>query len=341
MAIAMRRLVRLAIVLCVGLVAGAACGRRSTIPASLSDQEFWSLTEALSEPAGTFSVSDNLVSNEPHVGENIRRLRAVGGVYIGVGPEQNFSYIVRLQPAMAFVIDIRRENRNLHLLYKALFALSMDRGDFVSRLFSRPRPHGLAASATAEEIFNRYDRVPASAEYYGRNLALVRDHLLKTRGLPLSQVDLEWIERVFKAFYTHGPALQYWGSSDVKAVQPTYRHLMTIKDAIGEGRSFLATEEGFESVKALQARNLIVPVIGDFGGPLAMRRVGEYVRNHGDAVQAFYASNVAVYLTNQQKRTYCLNLATLPAASRAWFIERDSVMPFASKLKSCSSAIGR
>jgi len=243
--------------------------------------------------------------------------------------------------AMAFVIDIRRENRNLHLLYKALFALSMDRGDFVSRLFSRARPHGLGASATAEEIFNRYDRVPASAGHYDRNLALVRDHLLKTRGLPLSQTDLEWIERVFKAFHTDGPGLQYWGSSDVKAVQPTYRQLMTIKDAIGEARSFLATEDGFEFVKDMHARNMIVPVVGDFGGPLAIRRVGDYVRSHGDAIQAFYASNVAVYLTNQQKRTYCLNLATLPAAPRAWFIERDSVMPFASKLKACGSGIGR
>jgi hypothetical protein len=337
----MRGLARLAVVLCAIHVSGAACVRRSTIPVSMGDQEFWSLTEALSEPAGNFSVSDNLVSNEPHVAENIRRLRPVGGVYVGVGPEQNFSYIVRLRPAMAFVIDIRRENRTLHLLYKALFALSMDRGDFVSRLFSRARPHGLGASATVEEIFKRYDRVPASAEYYERNLALVRDHLLNTRGLPLSPADLEWIERVFKAFYTDGPGIQYWGSSDVKAVQPSYRQLMTIKDAIGEARSFLATEDGFAFVKDMQARNMIVPVVGDFGGPLAMRRVGDYVRSHGDAIRAFYASNVAVYLTNQQKRTYCLNLATLPAARRAWFIERDSVMQFTAKLKACGSEVPR
>jgi len=337
----MSGLARLAVVLCVTLLAGASCVRRSTIPASLSDQEFWALTEALSEPAGNFSVSDNLVSNEPHVAENIRRLHAVGGVYVGVGPEQNFSYIARLEPAVAFVIDIRRENRNLHLLYKALFALSMDRGDFVSRLFSRARPHGLGASASVEEIFRRYDPVPASAEHYERNLALIRDHLLKTRGLPLSPSDLEWIERVFRALYTSGPGLQYWGSSDVKAVQPTYRHLMTIKDAIGETRSFLATEEGFEFVKDMQARNMIVPVVGDFGGPFAMRRVGDYVRSHGDAIHAFYASNVAVYLTNQQKRTYCLNLATLPAARRAWFIERDSVMQFTAKLKACGSEVAR
>jgi hypothetical protein len=337
----MRWFAAVTVVLCWAVVSGAACVRRSTVPASMSDQEFWSLSEALSEPPGTFSVSDNLVSNEPHVAENIRRLHAAGGVYIGVGPEQNFSYIARLQPAMAFVIDIRRENRNLHLFYKALFALSMDRGDFVSRLFSRARPHGLGAAASAEEIFNRYERVPASPESYGRNLALIRDHLVKTRGLPLSPTDLEWIERVFKAFYTDGPAIRYWGSGEVKAVQPTYRQLMTIEDGTGEARSFLATEENFEFVKDMQARNLIVPVIGDFGGPGAIARVGDYVRTHGDAVAAFYGSNVAVYLTNRQQRTFCENLARLPVARRAWFIERDGVLPFKSKLKACGSGIGR
>lgn len=336
----MRWLAPFAVILCWVAVSGA-CVRRSTLPASMTDQEFWGLSEALSEPAGKFSVSDNLVSNEPHVAENIRRLHAVGGVYIGVGPEQNFSYIARLQPAMAFVIDIRRENRNLHLLYKALFALSMDRADFVSRLFSRARPHGLGPGTGAEELFNRYGRVPASTEYYERNLALVRDHLLKTRGLPLTASDLEWIERVFKAFYSDGPEIRYWGSSDMKAVQPTYRQLMTIKDAIGEARSFLATEDAFEFVKDMQWRNMIVPVVGDFGGANAIPRVGEYVRSHGDEVRAFYGSNVAVYLTNRQQQTFCQNLAALPTARRAWFIERDGVVSFKSKLKSCGSGVGR
>jgi hypothetical protein len=183
--------------------------------------------------------------------------------------------------------------------------------------------------------------VPASPESYGRNLALIRDHLVKTRGLPLSPTDLEWIERVFKAFYTDGPAIRYWGSGEVKAVQPTYRQLMTIEDGTGEARSFLATEENFEFVKDMQARNLIVPVIGDFGGPGAIARVGDYVRTHGDAVAAFYGSNVAVYLTNRQQRTFCENLARLPVARRAWFIERDGVLPFKSKLKACGSGIGR
>jgi hypothetical protein len=175
------------LVLCCAVLFCTDCYRRSTLPSVMSDREFWALIEAVSEPPGTFSLSDNLLSNEPHVAENIRWLSPKGGVYIGVGPEQNFSYIDQLRPAMAFIVDIRRENRNLHLFYKALFELSDSRADFISRLFSRPRPDGLGTASTVEEIFARYASVPASPELYGRNEALIRKRLLESRGLPLTR----------------------------------------------------------------------------------------------------------------------------------------------------------
>ncbi len=302
----------------------------------MSDQEFWRLIESVSEPAGTFSISDNFVSNEPHVAENARWLNPAGGVYIGVGPEQNFSYIARLRPAMAFIIDIRRENLNLHLLYKALFEASTDRADFVSRLFSRPRPTDLGPTASVEEIFSRYAAIPASRELFSRNADRVRERLLKTHSLPLSQTDLAWIDRAFGAFYADGPEIQFWGSRAVDALRPSYRQLMTTQDFTGQSRSFLASEEEFRFVKSLHSRNLIVPVVGDFGGPAAVRRVGEYVRTHADVVSAFYGSNVGVYLNTEQTRAFCKNLVSLPAASGAWFIERDGVRPLTAKLRSCA-----
>ena len=150
------RRVALVVVLSVVALAGSAC-RRSTLPDALTDRDFWSVIETLSEPAGAFTLSENFVSNEPHFADTVRRLRASGGAYIGVGPEQNFSYIARVRPRIAFIIDIRRENLALLLLYKALFELSTDRADFVSRLFSRPRPPTLKSNADVEEIF-RQDR---------------------------------------------------------------------------------------------------------------------------------------------------------------------------------------
>lgn len=315
----------------------AACSRRSTVPAALSDEEFWQLTQTLSEPAGQFTVSENLLSNEPRLSENAGWLRSAGGVYLGVGPEQNFTYIARVRPRIAFIVDIRRENRNLHLLYKALFELSSDRMDFVSRLFSRPRPSGLGTGGSANEIFDRVDRVPASRELYDSNLANVRERLVTRRRLPLSREDLDDISRIFTAFSVDGPAIRFWGSRNVDAVQPTYRELMTTVDASAEARSFLATDEAFTFVKDLQSRNLIVPIVGDFAGTSALRGIGEYSRRHADAISAFYASNVGVYLTNQQTRGFCGNLASLPTTSATWFIEREAVRPVSAKLSGCPS----
>lgn len=323
----------LAAVLCCAAWIGG-CGWRRAPEPSLTDREFWSLSDRLSEPPGSFSVSDNLVSNEPHVAENARRLSASGGAYVGVGPEQNYTYIARVRPSIAYIVDIRRENRTLHLFYKALFELSSDRADFVARLFSRPRPAGLDQGSSVNEIFERFDPIPASADQLKWNAGVARKWLLDTRSLPLDANDLAWIDHLFLAFAEHGPAIQYWQARNTEPA-PSYRRLMTMPDQIGFARSFLSSESDFRFVKDLHARNLIVPVIGDFGGPSALRNVGDDVRARGRQVTVFYGSNVGVYLSLQQTAAFCRSLATLPAADGAIFIERDGIQRFAAKLKSC------
>ena len=102
----------------------------------MSDQEFWKLSSESSEPDGTFR-SDNLLSNESYFQYVIPPLNGAakqGRVYMGVGPEQNFTYIAALKPKMVFIVDIRRGNLDLQLMYKALFEMSKDRAEFVSRL---------------------------------------------------------------------------------------------------------------------------------------------------------------------------------------------------------------
>jgi hypothetical protein len=89
-------------------------------------------------------------------------------------------------------------------------------------------------------------------------------------------------------------------------------------------------------VKDLHARNLIVPVVGDFAGPDAIRRTGEYVRQHHATVEAFYGSNVEVYLSRRMVARYCANLAALPYRSLTPFIDSKSMQTFRSKLRSCS-----
>src|SRR5678815_1216030 len=118
--------------------------RREAPPDRLTDVEFWSLVQDVSEPGGAFH-SDNFTSNEPYFAEvaaTLAKSGPHGGVYLGVGPEQNFHYIAAIQPVMAVIFDIRRQAVMQHLLFKVLFELSDDRAEFIARLFSVPRPGG-------------------------------------------------------------------------------------------------------------------------------------------------------------------------------------------------------
>ncbi|HYN08178.1 MAG TPA: hypothetical protein VES67_12370 [Vicinamibacterales bacterium] len=306
---------------------GPAAGRRGDLPERLTDQEFWRLSEDLSEPNGYFR-SDNLLSNEQVFARILPELvtRAKpGGVYLGVGPEQNFTYITAIKPKMAFIIDIRRGNLHLQLMYKALFELSADRAEFLSRLFTKPRPEGLTAQSTVRDLFAAYEVAPtASEEVYKENLRALEDVLMKKHALPLAAEDVSGIAYVYRAFFTHGPAITWStniGGTSRGGRSVTYSTLMIQSDLEGKGLSYLASEENYLLLKDLESRNMIVPVVGDFGGPKAIRAIGSYLRDRGAIVTAFYLSNVEQYLRQDGKSTaFCRNSAALPLDEASVFI---------------------
>src|SRR5580765_1178999 len=117
--------------------------RQTAAPATPAT--FAARVAALSEPGGYFDT-DDLISNERsylHVVPALRQAGLDGGAYIGVGPDTNFSYIAHTRPSIAFVIDLRRDNLLLHLLFKAIFVQSKTRVDYLSRLLGRAAPSDL------------------------------------------------------------------------------------------------------------------------------------------------------------------------------------------------------
>jgi hypothetical protein len=239
-----------------------------------------------------------------------------GSVYLGVGPEQNFTYMAAVRPGMAIIFDVRRGNLNMQLMYKALFELAADRAEFVSLLFAKPRPGGLSNASTVSEIFSAFANSETSRPLYEKTLAAIKNLLLKTRGLPLPQRDIDGIETIYRTFYASG----YY----VRA-SPSYWDLMVATDAAGVTRSYLASDAGFAFLKALQSRNLVVPVVGDFGGPKAIRAIGQYLRTRGATVGTFYLSNVEQYLVQDGKwAAFCANVAALPLDASSTFIRSSS-----------------
>jgi len=292
----------------------------------LTDQEFWRLTEEISEPNGYFR-SDNLLSNEMYfqnvVPELVQRTEP-GGVYIGVGPEQNFTYMAAVKPKMVFIQDIRRGNLDLQLMYKAVFELSTDRADFVSKLFSRKRPAGLTAKSTADEIFTAYMNVePGSDDMYKENLKAVTEVLEKKHGFALSNDDRSGINYVYRNFYSFGPNINYNSSSGGGGFGAfvTYADLMVATDGSNVSRSYLATEDNFKVIKELEQKNMVVPVVGDLSGPKALRAIGKYAKEHNATVSAFYVSNVEQFLYgNGTWSNFCRNVASLPLDGKSTFI---------------------
>jgi len=323
------------------IVAGsmmAASGRAAVdLPLRLSDQEFWRMTADMSEPNGSFR-SENLLSNEMALASLVPQVIAQtkpGGVYLGVGPEQNFSYIAVMRPRMAFITDIRRGNLHVLLVYKALFELSADRAEFISRLFTKPRPATLTAKSTVLDIMNAYWETKSADEpAYEANLAAIQRHLTKTHALPLDAEDLDGVAKSYRAFYHYGPSMNY--SATTALMGPggpggaTYRDLMTQTGANGEPLSYLGSEEKFKFVKDMYARNMIVPLVGNFSGPKTIRAIGAYLKSRGAMVTAFYVSTVEPYLRRDGSLpAFCENVATLPTDDGSVFIRPGNVQQLA------------
>jgi hypothetical protein len=315
----MQILRRLSLLIAVLMIA-VPCALSEDLPRTVSDAEFWRLITDFSEAGGTFP--QQYMSNEDSAQFVIPALKQTarqGGVYIGVGLEQNFTYIAALQPKIAFVIDIRRDNLIEHLVYKALFELSTDRADFISRLFSRKRPAGLNANSSIKAIFDAYQSVDADPTLYEANQSAVINQLVNTHKYPLNENDRTAVSRILNAFRTSSPGtLRGQGDN----TNPTYSQLMTATDLTGRNQSYLGTEETFKALQDFEKRNLLIPLVGDFAGNKAIVSVGRYLKERNAVADVFYLSNVERYLFEQgdNAERFYTNVAALPIGPSSTFI---------------------
>jgi hypothetical protein len=269
-------------------------------PAALKDSAFAALSARLSEPPGYFDT-DNLISNEDsylQVVGTLRRVDVAGGAYIGVGPDQNFSYIAAVRPKVAFIIDIRRDNLLEHLLFKSIFSLSRDRLDYLCLLFGKPAPADTTGWGGRDiaSLLAYIDTIHVDSASAVRERARVAGRVQQS-AIPLSAADLATMSRFQSTFVAEGPSLRF--NTAGRAPQwydPDYRRLLTETDRTGRQSSFLAHEDDFQFVKSLEERNLVIPVVGDLAGPKALAAIGDWVRGQGETVSAFYTSNVEQYL---------------------------------------------
>ncbi len=284
--------------------------------APLPDTTFAGLVKRLSE-SGDYFDTDNLISNERsylHVAAALRALPG-GGVYLGVGPDQNFSYIAQVRPTLAFIVDIRRDNLLQHLFYKALFTLARNRLEYLGLLFGRPLPDDGAApeTYTIDQLVAYVDGTRTDEAHYDAARNAVRA-AVQGFGVALSDHDLKVIDAIHTRFIHAGMDLQFTSHNQPpRSYYPDYRDLLLERDRSGRQVNYLVREEDYRYVRGLQRQNRIIPVVGDLGGTHALPAIGRYLRQAGERVTAFYTSNVEFYLMRQGSfARYVENVRGLP-----------------------------
>jgi hypothetical protein len=254
------------------------------------------------------------------IGELKERVRE-GGVYIGVGPDQNFSYIAQTRPSLAVIVDIRRQNMLQHLLFKALFEMSSTRAEFISTLVARKTP-AVSHQATLPELLRAVRASEARPESVADRFAAIRSWLGDHDGLKLSADDYSKIRYVLESFGRDGLDLRFSTIGRASSVRyPTYEELILEKDRDGKLANYLATEESFAWMKRFETDNRLIPLVGDFTGPRAFKAVGEFLKANDLRVSTFYTSNVEFYIFGGEPwNSYLRNVRALPAAPGAVFI---------------------
>jgi len=298
------------------LLVGAWCAPEKAVFASKNHDHFLQLINQLSEPGGFFD-SDNLISNETsylHVLGKMREMSIQGAVYVGVGPDQNFSYMAKIRPHMVFIVDIRRDNLLQQLMFKSLFSRARNRLEYLCLLFGKPYPKTKGwEQRSLKELVDYIDNTPSNQKQFEKTLVDVgRD--VKRYDKDLTSNDLEVISRVQRAFYGAGLDIRYSTHfRPPRSIYPTFRELLLAEDLSGQVGNYLDAEDDFRFIKRLEEQDLVVPLVGDLSGPRALKSLGAYIESIKEHVSAFYVSNVEFYLSREGTFTkFADNLKSLP-----------------------------
>lgn len=281
-------------------------------PQELSNKEFAGLIKTLSEEDPRTYTRTNMISNEAsyqHIFPGVLRLGSGNGVYIGVAPEQNFTYIAKFRPRLAFIVDIQRKNMLEVLMYKALFEKAETPTKFLQLLFARGYKN---ISDLLDAPAGIYDAESASA------ICQVLIENLVEKGIDLSVEDKLKIKEMYFEFAKSGGSIR----SDTGPMNPTLRDLVYEKNALGECNNFLISQEDYDYVREMHRKNLIIPLVGNFGGDRTLKYLGKWLDGRNLKISEFYVSSVEFHIHNKSHLwpKWLSNIDSLPWADNAIII---------------------
>ena len=279
-----------------------------------------------SESGGYFD-SDNIITNEGsylQVASQLARTHSHGGVYVGVGPDQNFSYIALIKPTIAFMIDIRRDNLLEHLLFKSLFAMSRNRLEYLCLLLGKPVPADVEkwTNRPVSQILAYLASTASDSQAASRTAKASNDRIARFQ-IPLDGHDREVLDQYRRQFISEGLDTRYSSlGRNNRADYPSLAQLIVATDREGHESSYLADEQAFQYVRTLQLADRIIPVVGNIAGDKAVKAIASYATERRLKISAFYVSNVEQYLMGRDGGfdAYANNVKSLPHDSTSVII---------------------
>ncbi|MDI1432533.1 hypothetical protein [Polyangium sorediatum] len=304
--------------------ASASAVTPASAPAAPAFGPFGELVRTLSEPGGDF-ISDNLISNETSYLQTADALaaRPAGGVYVGVGPEQNFTYLALTRPRLAFIVDIRRDNLLQHLYYRFLFEEAESRSHFLALLVGRPYDAATAPPTTADvdAVLKHAETKAPDPKLFATTVDRAMKRMQEAYGVTLTDKDKRALARMTQVFFDKQLDLRFELKETSGRKYPSLRELVGAADPAGKKRGFLATDETFRFVQTMEREGRVVPVVGDFAGDGAFPAIAAFLQKNDLRVSTFYVSNVEQYLLEPPTWSkWIRNVAALPRTDDALFL---------------------
>ena len=279
------------------------------------------------------SYNNYLVSNElgyQNVVLCLHKYINPGGIYIGVGADQNYTYAAVTRPSFVFIIDNRKENQLLHYLFKACFELAPSRPGYLSILFSKPLKNDVEL-LSLRDIVNYFSQIDGERVLFKNNWDRLYKSIQKYR-ISIAKKDIDIIYGIYENFFEYHLLLRT--RNDLISWQgwcyPTYKDFLLATDQKGYSWNFLNNDVRFYWLKAMQRNNCIIPIVGDLTGGKTLKTIGEFAKKRGKSISTIYISNAEQFIFQSELfDQYMINITALPLdynslLIRAFFLIKEN-----------------
>jgi formylglycine-generating enzyme required for sulfatase activity len=211
-----------------------------------------------------------VVSNEPRSRLWRPYVEHLGGGYVGVGIDQNYTLMAHARSEWAWLFDYDPTIVKLHHVLRALILAAPDRVTYLSLFTSAKRKE---AEAVLRETYANDASLPAYLEIFRLSVVRLEDYFRLQAEHKLAVPDI-----------TKAPG----------ADLDKPRRIASVKtgDAIGDDTfGWLATDDNYQFIRTLFQQDRVVLLEGDMLGNQTMQGIGRAARALQVPVRIYYGSN--------------------------------------------------